>query len=188
MNARLDPSSMTFEQPKHLKEVQYRREVRNLGLVMIMFLVIVTFSTLFLYGINSWMDQPTPKRSWIILAICPFCWAAFRAVLWFQARSRRFLEFRNDRIFLSSKGEYPIQAVTGWSFAPDILNPAFSVLRISVSYPGFWMKEIRRRKRAIFTTPLHSRPGERWSMLLDNPEEIARLREELSIRCPVRPE
>ncbi len=188
MNARLDPSSMTFEQPKHLKEVQYRRQVRKLGLGMIMLSAIVTLFTLLLYCINAWTNQPAPRRSWIIiLAIGPLYWAVFRALLWFQLRSGRFLEFRNDRIFLSSKGEYSTWIINRWSLAPDALDPRITLLRISLSPFGIRRTELKAGKGGFLTTPFLLPGGARWSMLLDNPEEIARLREELSVRCPVRP-
>ena len=125
---------MIFEQPKHLNEVQYRKNIRVLGYALILIFLGNLFLASIIVRFEAGAGHPVRIKPLISLPLVHLLWwVAVRTLLWFQARSRRFLEIRDDRIFLSSKGEYPIQAVTEWSLTPDRLDPAFSVLRISVS-------------------------------------------------------
>jgi hypothetical protein len=92
-------------------------------------------------------------------------WAAGLQCLALRLESsrRRYVEFRDDSIFLAQRGVVALRRFVSWSLAPDPLEPRYTRLLLTYKF-GLTRK--------------------RWSMLLDDAEHIAALKHALSIQIP----
>jgi hypothetical protein len=154
----------TFEQPKHLAAVSYQRLVRVLQPLLLAYGFLMSGLVLFVLYRRAAAGQKVTAVEWMVGATLGL-WAAglHRLVLRLEACRRRYVEFRVDGIFLAQRGVVAPRRFVAWSLAPDSLEPRYTRLLLTYKY-GLGRK--------------------RWSMLLDDPEHIAALRQALSTQIP----
>lgn len=155
---------MTFEQPKRLNVVLQKRNVRlaypafiGMGLLL---------SAMLLFG--TWqkakMGQHFSPSAWIGLAfIGPLQITALLLMLRFYSE-RRYIEFRDNGFYLSSRGNIKLKRIVNWSISPDLIEPRYFRLQIIYKY-GFGRK--------------------RWTLLLDDHAQVSQLRDGLKERLPL---
>ena len=152
---------MIFEQPKHLNEVRYRRTARIFRPALVVYLVLMPMVMYIALWSQVEIAEKVSIARWLECSMYGlmgplYLWGLMR----FEASWRRYIEFRGERIFLAMHGEYAIARVKGWSFTPYPDDPRLTRLLLTISH----------RKN--------------WSMLLDDENQIAQLRQELEIRVP----
>lgn len=154
----------TFEQPKHLSLVRYRRLVRALQPVLIVYGVVISGSVLIGLWRRAAAGQQFSILYWIAGATVGL-WAAslIRLALRLEMARRCYIEFRDGRLVLARRGVLALRRFVSWSLSPDAVEPRYTRLRLTYKF-GFGRKH--------------------WIMLLDDDEQIEELRHALSLQIP----
>ena len=154
----------TFEQPKHLTAVCYQRRVHAFQPVLIVHCVVMSGLVLIALWRRAAAGQEISILRWV-LGTTVGLWSAglIRLAMRLELWRRRYFEFRDGGIFLARRGVIALRRFVSWSLAPDPVQPRYSRLRLTYKF-GLGRKH--------------------WSMLLDDDEQIAALRHELSLQIP----
>jgi len=154
----------TFEQPKHLNAVCYQRVIRTLRPLLIACAVILSGLALTALWRRAEAGQQVSGLNWVLGASVGLCAAIVcRLTLRFDMRNRRYLEFRDEGLFLSGRGFVNFGRVLDSSISPDPIEPSYTRVRLTHK-SGFGRKH--------------------WTMLLDDEAQISELRDALEARMP----
>ena len=157
---------MTFEQPKHLNVVRYRRVVRAFWPVFLLAGGLTSVLMVFGLWLRAAVGEQVSAWRWAAAAGVGFCQVGLlRLGLVFERSCRRYVEFRADRLFLAQRGAVAVRRFVTWSLSPDPIEPRYTRLKL-IYKSGFGRK--------------------RWSMLLDDASQIADLRHALTSQFPQR--
>ncbi len=155
-----------FEQPKHLNAVCYQRLVRTLRPLLVVGAVILSGLALTALWRRAEAGQQVSGLNWVLGACAGLCAAMVcRLTLRFDMRNRRYLEFRDEGLFLSGRGFVNFGRVLDSSISPDPIEPRYTRVRLTYKC-GFG--------------------GKHWTMLLDDAAQISELRNTLKQRIPRR--
>jgi hypothetical protein len=154
----------TFEQPKHLAAVSYRRQVRDFQPLIIAYGILMSCLVLFVLYRRTAIGQQVALWEWLVGATLGL-WVVglHRLALRLESSRRRYVEFRNGGIFLAQRGVVALRRFVSWSLAPDPLEPRYNRLLLTYKF---------------------GLGRQRWSMLLDDAEHTAALRHALSTQIP----
>lgn len=156
--------STTFEQPKHLAAVSHQRLIRDSQPLLIAQGILVSCLGLFFLYNRPATGQQVKFWEWTLGATLGLWFVGLhRLALHLESPRRRYVEFRDGGIFLAQRGLVALRRFVSWSIAPDRLEPRYTRLLL------------------IYTFGLGRK---RWSMLLDDAEQIAALRRALSTQIP----
>jgi hypothetical protein len=155
---------MTFEQPKHLSRVSYRRLIRACQPLLIFYGVVMSGSVLIALWKRAATGQQIAILHWMVGATIGL-WGAglMRLALRLEMSRRRYIEFRDGRLVLARCGVFALRRFVSWSLSPDEFEPRHTRLRLTYKV-GFGRKH--------------------WIMLLDDDEQIEELRQALSLQIP----
>ena len=156
----------TFEQPKHLNVVIYRRVVRAVwpiflicgGLLSAMMVVGLWHRAVAGEQVAAWRWVAAVGVGFLMVGLIHLGFL-------FERSRRRYVEFRGDRLFLAQRGGVAIRRFITWSLSPDPIEPRYTRLQLVYRF-GFGRK--------------------RWSMLLDDASQIVELRFALTAQIPQR--
>ena len=153
-----------FEQPKHLTAVCYQRLVHAFQPVLIVYGLVMSGLVLMALWRKAEAGQEISILNWMLGATVGL-WAAglIRLAMRLELSRRRYVEFRDGGIFLARRGIVTLRRFVSWSLSPDPVDPCYTRLRLTYKF-GLGRK--------------------RWSMLLDDDEQIAALRHALSLQIP----
>ena len=152
----------TFEQPKHLTRVCYRRAVHAFQPVLIVYGIVMSGLVLVALWRQAEAGAEISILRWMLGATVGL-WAAglIRLAMRLELSRRRYVEFRDGGIFLARRGVIALRRFVSWSLSPDPVEPRYTRLRLTYKF-GLGKKH--------------------WSMLLDDDEQIAALRHALSLQ------
>ena len=153
-----------FEQPKHLRVVSYQRLVRALQPILFVYGVVISGLVLVALWRRAEAGQQISVLRWMFGATVGL-WAAglMRFAMRLELSRRRYVEFRDDGIFLARRGIVPLRRFVSWSLSPDAVEPRYTRVRLTYKF-GVGRKH--------------------WTMLLDDDGQIAALRLALSRQIP----
>ena|SRR6266496_3728136 len=156
--------STTFEEPEHLSEVSYQRVVRAFQPVLILYAVLIPAPVLIALWRRAEAGQHVSVLNWMMGATVGL-WAAglLRLALRFEGSRRRYIQLRDDGLFLARRGVIALRRIVAWSLSSDTVEPRYTRFQVIYRH-GFGRK--------------------RWSMLLDDDGQISQLRKALESHIP----
>ncbi|HKQ38627.1 MAG TPA: hypothetical protein VJ063_11155 [Verrucomicrobiae bacterium] len=156
---------MRFDEPRHLTALRYRRFVAAVWPGLVVYGVALSALAVSKIWRLSIVGHDITALRWIgaaaagPFAVGLFCFAWNRAGAW----ERKWIELREDRVRFGQSGSVKCKRVLGWSLTPE----------------KFHANQARLRVTYKFGLARHH-----WAMLLDDPGEIARVRDEFGARFP----
>jgi len=154
----------TFEQPKHLNDVTCQRIIRAVWPIFMVCGCLLSGMMVFGLWQRAAAGEHVTAWRWIAAVGVGFVMVGlFRLQLLFESSRRRYVEFRGDKLFLARRGNIAIRRFVTWSLSSDKIEPRYTQLLLVYRY-GFGQK--------------------RWSMLLDDDQQIKELRDALTLQIP----
>ena len=153
---------MRFEEPRHLTALHYKRVIAAVWPALIVYGAILSALVLFKLWRLSSTGQHVALWNWLGgIVVGPLAIILLRFAWSRAAAKHRWIEFRQERLFLSDGGSLKLRRVLGWSLTADKLDSTRTQLKITYKF-GF---------------ARHC-----WSMLLDDAAQISELRHALAAR------
>jgi hypothetical protein len=154
----------TFEQPKHLNAVCSQRLIQAFRPVLVTFAVVLAGLVLVALWRKADAGEHISVLNWVLGASVGL-WSAVlvRLALRWELNNLRYLECRDNGLFLARRGFVAFRRFVDWSITPDSVEPRYTRLRLTYKF-GFGRKQ--------------------WTMLLDDQAQISGLRRELEARIP----
>jgi hypothetical protein len=154
----------TFEQPKHLNLVTYRRVVRIFAPMFTIYGIFLSGMLIFSLWRRAEAGEQVATWRWMAAIGVGFLIpGSLRLNLLYEKSRRRYVEFRGERLFLAKHGVIAIRRFVTWSLSADPIDPRYTRLQL-IYRCGF---------------------GERrWTMLLDDDSQISKLRYLLTSQLP----
>jgi hypothetical protein len=158
------PRGMTFEQPKHLNVVIYRRLAHALQPILLVSGVILSGMMVIGLWRRAEAGEQVSAWRWMTGAAVGLLSAGLvRLALLFEKSRRRYIEFRGDGLLLAQRGVVAPCRLISWSLSPDPIEPGYTRLGMTYKF-GLGRKH--------------------WTMLLDDEAQIAGLRHALTLQFP----
>lgn len=151
----------TFEQPEHLNLVAYQRLVRVCWRVFLPCGALL--SALLVIGLwrRTVAGEHVSTWRWMAAASVGFLEVGLiRLGFVCEKSKRRYVDFRGDSLFLSGRGAIATRRFISWSFSPDPREPRYTRLHLVYRF---------------------GLGRQRWSMLLDDDQQLAALGRALTL-------
>lgn len=152
----------TFEQPKHLNDIIYRRTIRAIWPFFLILGGLLSGVVLLKLWLRASAGESVSMGRWIAAAGVGFVSPiGVLFLLRYQRSQRRYMEFRGDKIFLAERGNIARPRFISWSLTPDKLEPHHTCLQLVYKF-GLGRK--------------------RWTMLLEDAAQISELKQVLTLQ------